>query len=89
LSILDITARAITDVFRNFTPVPISLRVFSTFSSINFSVSGFMWSSLIHLDLISLFFSSENFQCVFYISLSVFLIINLCFIVNSSSINID
>ena len=32
-------------------PVPITLGLFPTFSSINFSVSGFMWSSLIHLDL--------------------------------------
>jgi hypothetical protein len=31
--------------------VPISSRLFPTFSSINFTVSGFMWSSLIHLDL--------------------------------------
>jgi hypothetical protein len=34
-----------------FSPVPISSRLFPTFSSISFSVSGFMWSSLIHLDL--------------------------------------
>jgi hypothetical protein len=34
-----------------FFPVPISSRVFPTFSSTNFSVSGFMWRSLIHLDL--------------------------------------
>jgi hypothetical protein len=32
-------------------PVPISLRLFPTFSSINFSVSAFMWRSLMHLDL--------------------------------------
>jgi hypothetical protein len=38
-------------MFRNFSPVPISSRLFPTFSSISFSVSGFMWSSLIHLDL--------------------------------------
>jgi hypothetical protein len=31
--------------------VPIFLRRFSPFSSISFSVFGFMWSSLIHLDL--------------------------------------
>jgi hypothetical protein len=30
--------------------VPISLRLSPTFSSIRFSVSSFMWSSLIHLD---------------------------------------
>jgi hypothetical protein len=51
LSILDLTAQAIVVLFRNFSPVPISSRVFPTFSSIGFSVSGFMWSSLIHLDL--------------------------------------
>jgi hypothetical protein len=51
LSILDLTAQAIAVLFRNLSPVPISLRLFPTFSSISFSVSGFMWSSLIHLDL--------------------------------------
>ena len=51
LSILDLTAQAIAVLFRNFSPVPISSRLFPTFSSISFSVSGFMWSSLIHLDL--------------------------------------
>jgi hypothetical protein len=51
LSILDVTAQAIAVLFRKFCPVPISSRLFPTFSSINFSVSGFMWSSLIHLDL--------------------------------------
>ena len=51
LSILDLIAHAIAVLFRNFSPVPISSRLFSTFSSISFSVSGFMWSSLIHLDL--------------------------------------
>ena len=45
LLILDLTAQA-----RNYFPVPILSRLFSTFSSISFSVSGFMWSSLIHLD---------------------------------------
>jgi hypothetical protein len=51
LSILDLTAQAIGVLFRNFHPVPISLRLSPTFSSINFNVSGFMCSSLIHLDL--------------------------------------
>ena len=51
LSIFDLIAQAIALLFRNFSPVPISSRVFPTFSSINFSVSGFMWSSVIHLDL--------------------------------------
>ena len=51
LSILDLTAQGIAVLFRNSSPVPISSRLFLTFSSISFSVSGFMWSSLIHLDL--------------------------------------
>jgi hypothetical protein len=51
LSILDLTAQAIAVLFRNFSPVTISSRFFPTFSSISFSVSGLMWSSLIHLDL--------------------------------------
>jgi hypothetical protein len=42
LSILDLTAQAIAVLFRNFFPVPISSRLFPTFSSISFSVSGFM-----------------------------------------------
>jgi hypothetical protein len=42
LSILDLTAQAIAVLFRNFSPVPISSRLFPTFSSISFSVSGFM-----------------------------------------------
>jgi hypothetical protein len=52
LSILDLIAKAIAVLFSNFfSPKPISSRLFPTLSSINFSVSGFMWSSLIHLDL--------------------------------------
>ena len=51
LSILDLRAQAIAVLVRNFPPVPISLRLFPTFSSISFSVSGFMWRSLIDLDL--------------------------------------
>ena len=34
-----------------FFPCAYSLRLFPTFSSISFPVSGFMWSSLIHLDM--------------------------------------
>ena len=49
--ILNLTAKAIAVLFRNFSPELLSLRLFPTFSSISFSVSGFMWSSLIHLDL--------------------------------------
>jgi hypothetical protein len=51
LSILDLTAQAIAVLLGNFSTVPISARLFPTFSYIHFSVSGFMWSSLIHLDL--------------------------------------
>jgi hypothetical protein len=51
LSILSLTAQTIVGLFRNFSPVPIYLRLSPTFSSISFRVPGFMWSSLIHLDL--------------------------------------
>jgi hypothetical protein len=51
LSILNLTAQAIAVLFRKISPVPISSSLFPTFHSINFSVSGFMWSSLINLDL--------------------------------------
>jgi hypothetical protein len=49
LSTVDLTAPAIAVLFMNFSPLP--SRPFPTFSSISFSYSGFMWSSLIHLDL--------------------------------------
>jgi hypothetical protein len=49
-SILDLTAKAIDILFSNCSPVHISSRLFPSFSSISFSVSGFMWISLIHLD---------------------------------------
>ena len=51
LLILDLTAQTIAVLFRNYSPVHISSRLFPTSSSINISVSGFMWTSLIHLDL--------------------------------------
>jgi hypothetical protein len=51
LSIINLTAQAIALLFSNISPVPISSRLFSTFSCISFTVSGFMWSSLINLDL--------------------------------------
>jgi hypothetical protein len=41
LLILNLTAPAIDVLFRNHSPVPISLRLFLTFCSISFSVSGF------------------------------------------------
>jgi hypothetical protein len=46
LSILDLTAQAIAILFRNFFPLCPYLQGFPPLS-----VSGFMWSSLIHLDL--------------------------------------
>jgi hypothetical protein len=50
--ILHLTSKAIAVLFRDFfSHGPISSRLFPTFSSISFSVSGFMCSSLIHLDL--------------------------------------
>jgi hypothetical protein len=51
LLILDLTRKALAVLFRNLFTVPISSRLLLTFSSINFSVSDFMWSPLIHLDL--------------------------------------
>jgi hypothetical protein len=50
LSIFYLTVQAIAVLFRNASPVPIPSRLFPTFSCIIFSVSGFMWRSLIHLD---------------------------------------
>jgi hypothetical protein len=51
LLILDLTAQAIGVLIRILSPVPIFSRLFSTFSSISFSVSGFMWSYWIYLEL--------------------------------------
>jgi hypothetical protein len=51
LLVLNLTAQAIAVRFRNFSPVPTSSRLFPSFFSTSFSVSGFMWSSLIHFDL--------------------------------------
>jgi hypothetical protein len=51
LSIVDLRACAIGVLFRKFPTVPMSSRLFLTFSSIRFSVSGFILRSLIHIDL--------------------------------------
>ena len=51
LSILDLRAWAIEVLFRKFTPVPMSSRLFSNFSSIRFTVSGFMLRFLIRFNL--------------------------------------
>jgi hypothetical protein len=50
LSILDLTAKAI-DVFQEIFPVSMCSTLFPTVSSIRFSISGFIWCFLIHLDL--------------------------------------
>ena len=51
LSIVDLRAWAIGVLFRKFSPVLMSSRLFLPFSSTRFSESGFMWRLLIHLDL--------------------------------------
>ena len=51
LLIVDLRAWAIGVRFRKISPAPMCSRFFSIFSSIRFSVSGFMWRSFIHLDL--------------------------------------
>jgi hypothetical protein len=51
LLILDLTAQGTGVLFRIFSLVAISLMLFPTFSSMSFSVSGFMCSSLMHLDV--------------------------------------
>jgi hypothetical protein len=51
LLILDLTAQDIGVLFRSFSPVPMCSRLFPTLTSKSFVASGFMWSSLIHLDL--------------------------------------
>lgn len=51
LSILDLKAWAIGVLFGNLSAVSMSSRVFPTFSSMWFSVSGFMLRSLMHLGL--------------------------------------
>ena len=46
-----IELRAIGVQLRKYSPVPMCWRLSTTFYSISFSVSGFMWRPLIHLDL--------------------------------------
>jgi hypothetical protein len=66
LSILDHRAWAIGILFRKFPHLPMSSRLFPNFSSIRFSVSGFMLRSLIYLNLSFL-------QCEKYGSIFIFL----------------
>ena len=51
LLIFDLRAWAICVPFRKISPVPMCSRFFPIFSSIRLSASGFMWRSLIQLDL--------------------------------------
>ena len=51
LLIIDHNVHTYTVLLREAFPVPMSTRLFHTFSSIRFSVSGDMLRSLIHLDL--------------------------------------
>jgi hypothetical protein len=51
LSIVDQRALASDVLFRKFSPVSVCSRLFPIFFFISFSVSSFMWRSLIYLDL--------------------------------------
>jgi hypothetical protein len=51
MTVVELRAYAIGILFRNFSPVPMWLSLFAPFSSISFSVSGFIWRYFIHLDL--------------------------------------
>ena len=51
LSIVDLRTWAISALFRKFYPLQMCWRLFPPFSSIRFSVSGFMWRFLTHVDL--------------------------------------
>jgi hypothetical protein len=38
-------------LFKKLSPMPMSIKIFSTISFIKYSLSSFMWKSLIHLEL--------------------------------------
>jgi hypothetical protein len=71
-SILDLRAWTIGILFKKLytppSPRPISLRLFFTFSSIRFSVSGFMLKSLIYLDLS--FVQGNKYGSIFFLLLT-------------------
>ena len=46
-----LSVSAVEVIFKKWSPVPMHSSLLSTFSSIRFSVAGFMLTSLIHLDL--------------------------------------
>ena len=49
--IVDLRACAVGVLFRKLSPVPVHSRLLPIFSSVRFSVPGFMLRSVIHLDL--------------------------------------
>ena len=51
LLIVNLSVCATGVIFRKWSPVPMCSKLLLTFSSISFSVTGFMLMSLIHLDL--------------------------------------
>ena len=57
-------------IFRKWFPVTMHFSVFPTFSSIRFSVSGFMLRSLIHLDLSFVHGDRYGSIFIFYILIS-------------------
>ena len=63
LSILYLTAWALRVPLRKFCPVPLSSRLFPTFSSIKFSASGLMLTSLIYLNLS--FVQPDKYRSIF------------------------
>jgi hypothetical protein len=65
LSIVDHRAQAIGVLFRKISPVLLCSRLFPTFSSFSFSVSGFIWRSLIHLDLSFVHEDKNGSICIF------------------------
>jgi len=65
LSILDLRIWTNGVVFRKSLPVTMSLRLFPTFFSIRFSLSGFVLRSLIHLDLSFVQGDKYGSTCIF------------------------
>ena len=69
LIIVDLSAWAIGVLFRTLSPVQVHSRLFLTFCSIRFSVSGFMLRSLIHLHLRFVQRDSYRSICIFLYAL--------------------
>jgi hypothetical protein len=62
--IVDLSACAINILFRKSCSVPMSLRVFPTFSSVRCNLSGFMLRPLIHLELITMQGDKYGLICI-------------------------